>query len=121
MKTQVQKYHTFFSDHLGVDNITQSVFQLDGTGASGGGSTALTGKFAVGALASDAPNKATFVRNLWGVAQQYGEWRYDEEGVYLLALLHVSGKWHFELAAHGCEPWPYRKARHCRRGLVPHK
>ena len=77
---------------IGVSGL-QSLFKLDGSNASGGGSTALTGTLAVGALASDASNKAAFVNNLWGVQQQSGTYRYYEEGVYLLAVLHVAGKW----------------------------
>jgi len=97
MKTQVQKYHTFFTNnnYLGTGNVTQSLFNLDGSNASGGGSSALTATLAAGALASDASNKAMFVNNLWSVQQQSGTYRYYEEGVYLLAVLHVAGKWHF--------------------------
>lgn len=95
MKTQVEKYHTFFTNYLGPNNVTQSLFQVNGSGASGGGSTALTATLASGAMASDASNKATYVNNLWNVPQQEGQYRYYQESVYLLALLNVAGKYHY--------------------------
>ncbi len=41
-------------------------------------------------------NKATYVANLWGVAQQSGKYRYYQESVYLLGLLTVAGKYKYE-------------------------
>ncbi len=93
MKAQVEKYHAFFANYLGTDNVTQSLFSVDGSGGSGGGSTALTSTLAAGALASGAANKSTYVTNLWGVAQQSGQYRYYQESVYLLGLLASSGKY----------------------------
>ncbi len=95
MKTQVEKYHAFFANYLTADNVSQSLFQVNGSGASGGGSTALTATLASGAMASDASNKATYVNNLWNVPQQQGEYRYYQESVYLLALLNVAGKYNY--------------------------
>jgi oligosaccharide reducing-end xylanase len=93
LQAQIEKYHTFFTSYLGVNNVTQSLFSLDGSGASGGGSTALTATLASGALASGASNRELFVKNLWDVAQQSGKYRYYQEGVYLLGLLTVAGKY----------------------------
>lgn len=97
LKAQVEKYHAFFTSYLTTGNVTQSLFAVAGTGtASGGGSTALTGTLAVGALASAAANRNTYVDNLWRVAQQSGQYRYYQQCIYLLALLNVAGR--FSLA-----------------------
>jgi oligosaccharide reducing-end xylanase len=95
LETQVEKYQTFFSNYLGTNNVTQSLFYVDGTNPSGGGSTALTGTLAVGSLASGASNRSTYVSNLWGIAQQSGTYRYYQECLYLLSLLHVSGNFNY--------------------------
>jgi oligosaccharide reducing-end xylanase len=92
LKTQVEKYHAFFSDKLGTNNVTNALFHVDGTNPSGGGSTALTATLAAGALASSAANRKTYVDNLWNVPQQSGQYRYYQESVYLLGLLAVAGK-----------------------------
>ncbi len=92
LKAQIEKYHAFFGGHLGTNNVSNALFYVDGSNPSGGGSTALTATLAAGALASDAPNRATYVQNLWNVQQQSGQWRYYQEGVYLLGLLATSGK-----------------------------
>jgi oligosaccharide reducing-end xylanase len=96
MRGQIEKYHAFFSDKLTTGNVTTSLFKVDGSSPSGGGSSALTGTLAAGSLASTADNRATFVQNLWQVGQQAGLYRYYQEGVYLLALLAVSGNYDYE-------------------------
>jgi oligosaccharide reducing-end xylanase len=96
MKAQVEKYHAFFANHLGTNNVTNALFHVDGSNPSGGGSTALTATLAAGALASDAENKHVYVQNLWNVPQQSGQYRYYQESVYLLGLLAVAGKYHYE-------------------------
>lgn len=96
MKAQVEKYHAFFGSHLTTNNVANSLFRVDGTNPSGGGSTALTGTLAVGSLVSENSKRETFVANLWGVPQQEGLYRYYQESVYLLALLHVAGKFRYE-------------------------
>jgi oligosaccharide reducing-end xylanase len=93
LKTQVEKYHAFFANHLGTDNVSASLFHVDGTSPSGGGSTALTATLAAGALASSAANRKTYVDHLWAVPQQSGQYRYYQESVYLLGLLAVAGKY----------------------------
>jgi oligosaccharide reducing-end xylanase len=95
MKTQVEKYHAFFANYLGPNNVSQSLFSVDGSNASGGSSTALTATLASGAMASDAPNKTSYVEALWNVPQQEGEYRYYQESVYLLALLNVAGRFNY--------------------------
>lgn len=95
LKMQVEKYHAFFSTRLGTNDVTSSLFQVDGSNPSGGGSTALTGTLAAGSIASSAANRATFVSNLWNIQQQQGTYRYYQEGIYLLALLAVSGNYRY--------------------------
>jgi len=94
LKTQVEKYHAFFANNLGTNNVSNALFAVDGSNPSGGGSTALTATLAAGALASSAANRKTYVDNLWNVAQQSGQYRYYQESVYLLGLLAVAGKYH---------------------------
>jgi oligosaccharide reducing-end xylanase len=93
MKTQVEKYHAFFANNLGTNNVANALFAVDGSSPSGGGSTALTATLAAGGLASGAANRKTYVDNLWNVAQQSGQYRYYQESVYLLGLLAVAGKY----------------------------
>jgi oligosaccharide reducing-end xylanase len=95
LKAQIEKYHAFFAEHLATNNVSSSLFHVDGSSPSGGGSTALTATLAAGALASSAPERKTYVDNLWNVAQQSGQYRYYQEGVYLLGLLAVAGKYRY--------------------------
>ena len=92
MKTQIEKYHAFFADKLVTGNVSNSLFRVDGTMPSGGGSTALTGTLATGSLVSAAPSRASYVNNLWMIAQQSGLYRYYQETLYLMSLLAVAGK-----------------------------
>ena len=92
MKTQIEKYHAFFTGYVSTGNVTQSQFTVSGGNPSGGGSTALTGTLAVGVLGSAHSNRLKFVDNLWLVQQQSGLYRYYQECVYLLGLLNVGGK-----------------------------
>jgi oligosaccharide reducing-end xylanase len=96
MMTQIEKYHRFFATRLTDNNVQNQLFVLDGSNPSGGGSTALTATLAAGSLASRHQDRARFVSNLWNVAQQQGQFRYYQEGVYLLGLLNVSGQFKFE-------------------------
>jgi oligosaccharide reducing-end xylanase len=96
MRTQIEKYQRFFSSRLTDDNVQNQLFALDGSNASGGGSTALTATLAAGSLASRHQERARFVDNLWNVAQQQGQFRYYQESVYLLGLLNVAGQFKYE-------------------------
>jgi oligosaccharide reducing-end xylanase len=96
MMTQIEKYHRFFATRLTDNNVQNQLFVLDGSNPSGGGSTALTATLAAGSLASRHQDRARFVSNLWNVAQQQGQFRYYQEGVYLLGLLNVAGQFKFE-------------------------
>jgi oligosaccharide reducing-end xylanase len=92
---QVDKYHAFFAEHLATNNVAASLFAVDGSGATGGGSSALTATLAVGAMASTHAQRKTFVSNLWNVDQQQGQYRYYQECLYLLSLLHASGQFRY--------------------------
>ena len=101
MKTQIEKYHAFFSNHLGTGNVTNALFAIDGSGAEGGSSTALTATLATGALASEHELRSRYVQNVWDVPQQSGLYRYYQECVYLLGLLGSSGQFGYEWPSGG--------------------
>jgi len=96
MRLQIEKYQRFFASRLSDNNVQNQLYTLDGTTASGGGSTALTATLASGSLASRHQDRTRFVNALWNVAQQQGQYRYYQEGVYLLGLLNVAGQFKFE-------------------------
>jgi hypothetical protein len=93
MKAQVEKYHAFFANHIRPGNVSNALFALDGSGAEGGSSTALTATLAAGALASDSTLRTTYLQNVWDVGQQSGLYRYYQECVYLLGLLGAAGQY----------------------------
>jgi len=95
MRQQIEKYHAFFSTRLGENNVQNQLFSLDGSMASGGGSGALTATLAAASVASQRDDRARFVENLWNVGQQQGQYRYYQEGVYLLGLLNVAGEFNY--------------------------
>ena len=100
LQTQIEKYHTFFSDWLTQGNVEESLFTLQGNPTSGGdSSTALTATLASGAQASTAANRAQFVENLWLVGQQSGQYRYYQQLVYLLGFLATAGRMGYEFDA----------------------
>ncbi|MEY2932856.1 MAG: hypothetical protein RL033_3605, partial [Pseudomonadota bacterium] len=97
MRAQVERYQEFFSTRLTESNVMASLFVVDGStptgpNGGGGGSTALTATLAAGSLASGHTARPRFVTALWNVSQQQGQYRYYQEGVYLLGLLHAAGK-----------------------------
>ena len=107
--TQANKYHAFFGDKLNADksNVTNQVYNLDGSGASDGNSTALTSTLGSGAIASTAPNRLDFINAAWTVYQQSGQYRYYQESVYILGLLATSGHYQYDWAnAPGSELTP---------------
>ena len=71
--------------------MSNALFALDGSGAEGGSSTALTATLAAGALASDSELATTYLQNAWNVGQQSGLYRYYQQCVYLLGLLSAAG------------------------------
>ncbi|HKO89798.1 MAG TPA: glycosyl hydrolase family 8, partial [Polyangiaceae bacterium] len=96
MRLQIEKYQRFFAPLLTDNNVQNQLFALDGSNPSGGGSTALTATLASGSLASRHQDRTRFVNALWNVGQQQGQFRYYQEGVYLLGLLNTAGQFKFE-------------------------
>jgi endo-1,4-beta-D-glucanase Y len=104
LKTQIEKYHSFFSNFTtdAANNVSSSLFQINGqpstsTGTAGGGSsTALTATLASGGLASSAANLQLYVDNAWNVGQQSGTYRYYQQLVYALGMLAASGWYGYE-------------------------
>jgi oligosaccharide reducing-end xylanase len=94
--TQINKYHTFFANHLEEGNVANSLFELNGNPTSGDGSTALTATLASGVESSTAPNREAFLRAAWNVGQQSGQYRYYQELVYMLGLLATAGRFGYE-------------------------
>ena len=93
MKTQIEKYHAFFTGYLSTGNVTQSLFTVSGGNASGGGSTALTATLAAGALASAHSQPHALTSTTCGTSRSSrATYRYYQECVYLLGLLNVAGK-----------------------------
>lgn len=95
LRTQIEKYHAFFGNHLNNGNLTASLFNLDGSGGSNGNSAALMATLSAGALASNGGNRMTFVNGLWNAAQPTGTFRYYNGAIYLLGLLATSGNFDF--------------------------
>jgi len=54
-------------------------------------STSLIAMNAVAALAATSEKAPEFVRALWDAPIPSGKWRYYDDLLYMLALLHVSG------------------------------
>jgi endo-1,4-beta-D-glucanase Y len=110
LKTQIEKYHSFFANYTtdAANNVSDSLFRINGnlgtntsSGADdgGGSSTALTAMLATGALVSDANNVQLYVDNAWNVGQQSGKYRYYQEMVYALGMLASSGWYGYDWSA----------------------
>ena len=77
-------------------------FSLDGTPLSHDHSTGLVSMAAVAALAADREKGEPFVQELWDAQIPSGTWRYYDGMLYLLGMLHVSGK--FKIYTQGADP-----------------
>ncbi|HTX91228.1 MAG TPA: glycosyl hydrolase family 8 [Anaerolineales bacterium] len=66
-------------------------YSLDGKTLAGDRSTGLAAMAGVAALAADPQTGKPFVQALWDASIPFGQWRYYDGMLYLLALLHVSG------------------------------
>jgi oligosaccharide reducing-end xylanase len=91
MRAQLEKYQAFFANNLGNGNVSNSRFNVNGSGGMGGASQGLVAMLAAGAGASNGGTRMTFVNNLWNVAQPTGSFRYYQGSVYLLGLLATAG------------------------------
>jgi len=69
-------------------------YSLTGAPLSGDHSTGLVAMAAVAALAATPEIGKPFVQALWDVKIPSGTWRYYDGMLYMLGLLHVSGKFH---------------------------
>jgi oligosaccharide reducing-end xylanase len=67
-------------------------FSLEGRALSGDHSTGLVSMAAVAALAASPETGKPFVRALWDAKIPSGKWRYYDGTLYMLGLLHVSGR-----------------------------
>ena len=70
----------------------QSLYTLDGRPLGGGQTTGLVAMNAVAGLAGDHPRRLDFVRALWARPVPTGQHRYYDGMLYMMALLHASGR-----------------------------
>lgn len=73
-----------------------SIWNLDGTGGSGGHSAGAVAMNAVATLAATsavASKSAALVNNLWDIPQPTGTYRYYDGLLYMFGLLHMSGNY----------------------------
>jgi oligosaccharide reducing-end xylanase len=98
LRTQMDKYLTFFEGRIANGNVNASGFNLDGSGASGGGSQGLTATLASATIGSSNGARTTYLNNLWNIAQPTGQYRYYQGAVYLLGLLAASGNFDYGFA-----------------------
>lgn len=76
-----------------------SLYTLDGTPLGGGQTTGLVSMNAVASLAADHPRRLEFVRALWEQPVPEGHHRYYDGMLYMMALLHCSGRYRAWLPA----------------------
>ena len=70
-----------------------SLYSLDGKPLGGGQTTGLVSMNATAALAATEPNRADFVRALWERPVPEGHHRYYDGMLYMMAMLHCSGRY----------------------------
>jgi oligosaccharide reducing-end xylanase len=81
-----------FFYNLGIDKYN-SKFEIDGTPAQPQHrSLGLIAMNAVAALAADDPIRLEFVQAFWDASLNKGQYRYYDNLLYMLALLHLSGQ-----------------------------
>jgi Endoglucanase Y len=76
-----------------------SLYTLDGRPLGGGRTTGLVAMNATASLAADHPRRLDFVRALWERPVPRGRHRYYDGMLYMLALLHCSGRFRAWLPA----------------------
>jgi oligosaccharide reducing-end xylanase len=79
-------------------------YSLDGKPLSGDHSTGLVAMAAVAALAAGPEKGRPFVQALWDAKIPYGNWRYYDGILYMLAVLHASGNFRIYTPA-GINPY----------------
>ena len=70
-----------------------SLYTLDGQPLGGGQTTGLVSMNAVASLAADHPRRMEFVHALWEQPVPEGHHRYYDGMLYMMALLHCSGRY----------------------------
>src|SRR5690606_37675462 len=70
-----------------------SLYTLDGKPLGGGQTTGLVSMNATASLAADHPRSLEFVRELWKQPVPEGHHRYYDGMLYMMALLHCSGRY----------------------------
>ena len=73
-----------------------AIWNLDGTGGSGGHSAGAVAMNAVATLAASSAvsaKSAALVNNLWDIPQPTGTYRYYDGLLYMFGLLHLSGNY----------------------------
>lgn len=81
-----------FFHSQGMDDYV-SLYTLDGKPLGGGQTTGLVSMNAVASLAADHPRRLEFVRALWEQPVPEGHHRYYDGMLYMMALLHCSGRY----------------------------
>ncbi|WP_202844914.1 glycosyl hydrolase family 8 [Luteimonas saliphila] len=81
-----------FFEAQGMDDYV-SLYTLEGKPLGGGQTTGLVAMNAVAGLAADHPRRLAFVRALWERPVPTGHHRYYDGMLYLMALLHASGRY----------------------------
>lgn len=81
-----------FFEQEGLDAY-QSLYTLDGHKLGGGQTTGLVAMNATAGLAADHPRRIAFVKALWERPVPTGRYRYYDGMLYLMALLHCSGRY----------------------------
>ena len=75
------------------DGFKHGQFNLDGTSPTGGYSEGMAGANAVGAFClEDKALAKEYVERLWNTKAPTGEFRYYSGMVYMMSMLHVSGR-----------------------------
>jgi oligosaccharide reducing-end xylanase len=85
----MQRLLTFFKN----DGFKHGQFEIDGSDPTGDYTEGMAGANAVGAIAlKDKDLQRLYIERLWNVKAPSGQWRYYNGMVYMLSMLHVSGK-----------------------------
>jgi uncharacterized repeat protein (TIGR02543 family) len=104
-KTQSDRIQTFFYNQ-GVTSYGNR-YTLSGNKLGSDHSPGLVACNAVASLAATHERAWEFVENLWDIPVTTGQYRYYDGCLYMMGLLHVSGKFKAYLSTGGGSPNPY--------------
>lgn len=85
------RLQAFFASQ-GLDEYV-SLYTLDGKPLGGGHTTGLVAMNATASLAADHPRRIDFIKALWEQPIPTGRYRYYDGMLYMMGLLHCSGKY----------------------------